>query len=151
MRSARLYRTETSAQGTFGLLETDDGEKYCTGELPWRLNEQGKSCIPPGSYVCKLQPSAHFKRKLYHLQDVPGRTDVMIHSGNFCGDADQGFKSDVLGCILEGESVGDIDGQRAVLRSADALADFMAGMDGEDFTLEVAWAPGVGPQSGAGA
>ena len=147
MRQARLTREETSAQGTFGTLETDSGLKLATGELPWRLNEGGKSCIIPGEYPCNWRFSPKHDRKVYHVDKVAGRSDIEIHAGNYCGDVAQDFKSDVLGCILLGGAVGDLTGQRGVLRSKKAIADFEDDMQGADFKLIVGWADGIGPAS----
>ena len=52
MRRVYIRRTETDDEGTFGVLTTDSGFQVYTGELPWRWNIPGKSCIPPGEYEC---------------------------------------------------------------------------------------------------
>lgn len=145
MRSAVLTRLETSGVGTFGLLVTDSEFECKTGELPWRLNEVGKSCIPPGVYLCKMEYSPKHKREVYHVKNVPGRSDVEIHSANYMGDTEQGFKSELLGCVSLGMSVCDIEGQRGVSQSKKAIASFEADMQKADFELTVEWSPGVGP------
>lgn len=76
-----------------------------TLELPWRDNEPFKSCIPdtPGmdSYSLRLRYSRSHKRHL-SVSGVSGRTNILIHPGNF-------FK-DTTGCILVGDMYRDIDG-----------------------------------------
>lgn len=77
-----------------------------TLELPWRNNERRISCIPAGTYEITHRTSQRFGHHL-HLQDVPGRTFILIHQGNFV--------SQIEGCILVGERRLDING--------DGLAD----------------------------
>lgn len=145
MMHVTLQRQPSTDEGTFGSL-TVNGATFRTGELPDRQNREGFSSVPSGNYVVKMQPSAHFKRDLYHLQDVPGRTAIMIHNGNFCGDVLQGYESEVKGCILLGIAVGNLRNenglmQMAVTGSNAALAEFQRQMAGADFELEIIDAP----------
>lgn len=100
MKTAVLLRKRTGDSGTFGELEID-GEKFKTGELPWRDNARGKSCVPAGEYLVEWDPSPKYGFK-YELRDVPGRTVILIHSANFMGDEDKGLKAEVDGCIALG-------------------------------------------------
>ncbi len=52
MRTANLTSAPSTDQGTFGQLVLDDGATFCIGELPWRGNQHGVSCIPAGTYLC---------------------------------------------------------------------------------------------------
>ena len=61
-------------------------------------NAQAPFCIPEGTYKVLLQKSPRFGFVTPHLQDVPGRTMIEIHPGN--------FPKDTEGCILVGESYG---------------------------------------------
>jgi hypothetical protein len=128
--TAILKRLQTSDDGTFGTLVVikDGHEKtYCTGELPWRDNRSHVSCIPNGSYTCEKVHSPKFDRIMWHL-DGPAlghRDGILIHWGNFCGDVSKGKSSDVLGCVLVGNKHGRISGQKVVLESKAAFADFM--------------------------
>lgn len=135
MRKATLTRTKTGNAGTFGVLEID-GERFRTGELPWRDNARGKSCVPAGTYRVSWQPSGKYGKK-YELQDVPGRSDILIHAANLVGDKDLGLKSEVDGCIALGLGKGFVNGQEAVVQSQDAVRAFEAYMGKEDFELTI--------------
>lgn len=135
-RSATLVRQPSTDQGTFGVLTTDRGDRFHTGELPWRDNKAYISCVPVGTYLCTTIDSPNHGL-VYVLHDVPGRSGCEIHVGNWCGDKSKGYKSDVLGCILLGTDVGNLAGQRAVLHSGKALELFLAAMNGEDFELTI--------------
>lgn len=131
----KLIRTETSDQGTFGLLVYGD-RFLCTGELPWRNNERGKSCIPTGVYNVQMRVSPKFGR-CYEVRGVEGRTHILLHNGNWAGDSSMGFKTHVDGCILLGLSRGKLDSQHAVFSSRRARHKFEAEMGGESFELEI--------------
>ncbi|MDR2891604.1 MAG: DUF5675 family protein [Deltaproteobacteria bacterium] len=136
MRQLNLIRKQQSDQGTFGLL-VGEGWSLFTVELPWRENKREISCIPCGQYICRLVYSPRFKKNLYLLGDVPGRSGVLIHAGNWAGDVALDFKSNSQGCILPGTAKGAAAGQLAVLNSAAAMRKLMAYMSGESFTLEI--------------
>ena len=55
----------------------------------------------------------------------------------FGGDADAGFKCELQGCIAFGVSVGQLQGQKAVLQSKTAISLFEKALDGESFMLEI--------------
>lgn len=85
--------------GTFGTL-VGLGLELATVELAWRDNRSKVSCIPPGRY--ELRPR-RFNRGGYEaaeVRDVPGRTHILIHVGN--------WPQDVLGCICPGLSQGPL-------------------------------------------
>lgn len=136
MRTVTLTRTETSDEGTFGHIMTDTGVCLRTGELPWRENEPGRSCIPVGTYnvVWAYSPTQGY---CYHVTNVPGRLDIEIHPANFVGDRVLGLKCEMEGCIALGKAVGTMEGQKAVLLSRQAFLTFEAEMDDEPFTLTV--------------
>ena len=91
--------TIPTKHNTLGAMEY--GEFTCyTLELPWINNQQNISCIPAGTYECEKHVSPKFGDCIL-IKNVAGRTDVLIHYGNFTGDT--------LGCILVGESIADID------------------------------------------
>jgi hypothetical protein len=129
-------RLSTGDTGTFGSLFLDDGTSYATGELPWRNNAVGQSCVPAGVYQCQIYDSPTHGQ-VYMLQDVPGRSDVEIHAANWFGDRSLGLKCDMLGCIGLGESQGSLEGQDAILTSGQALLSFMGRQGGQPFTLTI--------------
>lgn len=131
-----LNRRETSDQGTFGEVTLPNGLVLYTGELPWRDNRPRVSCVPEGVYECQWILSPRFGRT-FQILDVPGRSHVLIHSGNWCGDTSNGYKSHVLGCVILGKLSGTLHGQNAVLISRPAITALHAAMGEDNFTLEV--------------
>jgi hypothetical protein len=93
-------------------------------ELPYRDNAPNISCIPAGVY-------SYFKRNspsngdVLELVNVPKRTNVQIHKGN--------YTRNVLGCILVGASIADIDGDGIpdVTSSGKTLSELLALVDNE--------------------
>lgn len=146
MNQVVLLRSPSTDQGTLGRLIAP-GFTCFSLELPWRDNKNGISCIPPvlrpGEYVCRYGYSPGRKSYSYRLEDplyvsdVPGRAGVLIHSGNFAGAKDKGYRSHVLGCILLGKYVGRINGQLAVLSSRPAIREFEEVMKREPFILKI--------------
>lgn len=145
MRRVVITRGPSTDQGTFGALVVEQGDFTCvTGELPDRKNERRVSCIPPGAYPCKLIYSPRFKRKCYHVLGVQNRENILIHSGNLCGDESKGFVSQVEGCILLGDHLGTFEAgeapagtknQKGVTNSAATVCAFIEEMEGCDFQL----------------
>lgn len=130
-----LLREKSDEQGTRGRIYAGSFKCYSL-ELPWKENQRGKSCIPVGSYPCRIVRSPRFGN-VYGVFDVPGRGHILIHAGNFAGDTERGLKSHVQGCILLGEKRGKMDGQEAVLISRTAVRKFMEALQSEPFVLEV--------------
>ena len=132
----KLARSSSTDEGTPGDLYVD-GRWFChTLELPWRDNAPRVSCIPPGSYRIAVKNSPRFGR-VYRLNCVPGRSEILIHSGNWAGDTALGKHSHVQGCILLGKRRGRLDGQTAVLVSRPAVSALMAALGGQEETLEI--------------
>jgi len=136
MLKAILHRTTTDDQGTEGILSTV-GFSCFVLELPWRDNRRGMSCIPLGEYECQVIYSPHFRKKFYWLKSVPDRSGVLLHSGNFAGDRDLGFKTHSEGCLLLGKYFGKLNGQKAVLVSQPTIRNFMEYMNHKPYTLEI--------------
>lgn len=73
-----------------------DGEYFCnTLEPPWKNNAR-YTAIPEGIYEVVMDYSPKFKRVLPLLMNVPGRSSVRIHRGN--------YPKDTQGCFLVGEN-----------------------------------------------
>lgn len=139
MRKVILTRQETDENGTFGLWQSDSGFQCYTGELPYKDNKENVSAIPSGVYLVEKRVSAK-RGSCYGVMNVPGRSDIEIHSGNWCGDVSQGNKSDVDGCIIVGRAIDELEGQKAVISSKDALAALQSDLAGEAFQLTIEWA-----------
>ena len=136
MRHATLISNPPSDYGTFGVLLLDNHQSWCTGELPWRQNQNGISCIPAGVYTCKwiLSPK---HGECYQITGVPHRDMIEIHSANWMGDARKGKLSQLLGCVSLGLAYGILNNQPALLQSKAAIAQFEAAMNKEDFELTI--------------
>ena len=107
-----------------------------TIELPWRDNARQRSCIPVGVYQCAIVNSPKFGR-VYGVANVPGRSNVLIHSANLAGDVELGYKSQLHGCVALGMRLGKIGNQRAALVSRPALRLLHDWAGGKPFTLEI--------------
>ena len=108
-----LVREPSTPDGTLGEMFYPDGSHLCyTMELPWQNNVPDKSCVPLGTYTCVPHNSAAHPGT-WELLHVPGRSEILIHTGNT--DADS------LGCILVGRQIGTLDNKPAVLMSAIAF------------------------------
>lgn len=121
--TVHLIRSESSDFGTFGALCIRD-DILMVGELPWKDNQPNISCIPTGTYACDWVISPRFGGT-YQVLNVPGRSHILFHVGNFVGDREKGLRSDSDGCIVVGTKLGMINGQRAVLNSRVAMGRFI--------------------------
>jgi hypothetical protein len=135
MDTLTLTRGQSTDQGTPGLL-TCDGLSLFTLELPWRDNTPQTSCIPAGRYLCRPYSSTKYPG-VYEVTGVPGRSAILIHTGNFAGDVSKGYKSDVQGCILVGLARGSLDGQKNVLSSRLAMDRLQAAVGRNSFELVI--------------
>jgi len=138
-KTATLFRCPTTDEGTSGFM-TFYGIWWHSLELPDRSNQTNISCVPVGEYTCKVRFSPHFKRLTFHLQDVKGRTYILIHGANFAGDTSKGFQSHLSGCIALGKSAGKAKNkfgkfQKAIFSSRTAVREFMETMNNEEFKL----------------
>jgi len=118
----KIVRVEHSNDGHFGVLLLD-GKCFCvTLELPWYdldhdgISDANISCIPAGSYEMALLPHKTMGIK-WEVLHVPGRTAILIHSGNTVHDS--------LGCILIGQYFDKLRGNRAILNSGVTYDRFM--------------------------
>lgn len=140
MRTIVLVTVSFDEDGTYGtLVEGRVPLNFRTLERPWRDNARGISSIPEGMYVVRRTITPKHGQT-WEVTNVPGRTAILIHSGN--------TEVDVEGCILLGVEAGAIDAvdpdsrqverQPAVLRSKEAVVAFNAMLATEDaFRLQV--------------
>jgi len=125
-----LVRHHGTDQGTLGRLIAPGFACY-TLELPDRGNRPNVSRIPEGLYDLDwIRPRRAFSgyHELYWVHDVPGRSGILIHPGNFAGDTAIGYRTDSFGCILLGMACGTLGGQLAVLESRRAVRLFHEAM-----------------------
>lgn len=143
MKKLKLLRDFMDERVTLGVLSDPDPNRpsvlppIYTLERPWRMNQRTISCIPPGTYIAKLDMyyggdgvgGAKNDYPAYELQDVPDRSEIKIHIGNYVRN--------VVGCIAIG-LVRDAE-VPAVWNSAKAFSTFMDYMHGYPaFELEIA-------------
>lgn len=89
--------------GRFILLDDNGDVVYQAAslELPWKANMRNISCIPQGDYSVSKVNSPKFGPSTFAVHNVKGRSNILIHQGN--------FTRDIEGCILLGERFSDID------------------------------------------
>jgi hypothetical protein len=124
-----LQRAWCDKRATLGILTVVGKEHNPFFTLENPLRETNKdSRIPAGEYVCAPYSGAKFK-DVYILKDVPDRTFILIHPGN--------FESDTEGCILVGKSAGSSVRGPAVFESKYALQDLKAILGKAEFKLKI--------------
>lgn len=101
---------------TQGLLYIGGKHYGYTLENPWKDNEENESCIPTGIYdtsirEAKQSPSRNYDHLI--LDDVPNRTYILWHVGN--------YEKDTEGCIMPGKTATT----SMVGRSRDAFNEVM--------------------------
>lgn len=111
---------------TIGRLSYDHFNCF-TLELPWRENKTDISCIGAGAYECEKYFSP--KHGLVILfKNVLSREMIEIHAGN--------FTSQILGCILVGDSIKHLNGDAIpdVTNSKNTLANLLECLPNEFIT-----------------
>ncbi len=90
----------TSDKCTMGYLSVNNKVLCYSLELPWKDNLSNISCVPKGTYKGILRYDKKDGWRI-QLENVPHRTAVQIHMGN--------YTKDTQGCVLVGSSanVGD--------------------------------------------
>ena len=118
----RKVETNQSITGEFWL----DGVQQCYYLEPSRTTPYwpGHPCIPAGTYKVQLTQSPHLGYLCPEVLDVPGRTAIRWHVGN--------YPKDVLGCCV----VGTVLGQDSVGNSKIAFDALMAKLQGQDITAQ---------------
>ena len=110
---------------TFGVLLINSFPAFVTLELPDLANAVGISCIPVGGYKCQRITSPKHGETI-HVLDVPGRSEIILHSGN--------SQEDTRGCILVGMSYSG----KKIMDSRIAMRKLMARIRKHDeFWLQV--------------
>lgn len=116
--------------GTLGVWENGKRLFACkTLELEDANNQKQRSCIPKGTYTVKKRYSAKFGNHL-HITNVPNRSFILIHSGN--------YHRDILGCVLVGSDYKhlDKDGYIDIVNSKKTLTDLLKILP-DEFQIEI--------------
>lgn len=99
-----ILKRKYSDKQTIGKLEFTDKNgvvnTFCALERPWVNNTKSISCIPEGKYIVNKHYSPTFK-ECFRIVDVPGRSEILIHHGNYVNDT--------KGCILVGMNHIDLN------------------------------------------
>lgn len=114
---SRAYYSDS----TIGRITSPHFKKYIASlELPYLGNQKEISSVEEGEYKYWFAWSNQAQREVIWLEDKNDRTLIQIHPGN--------YTRQILGCILPGFGVRDIDkdGVPDVISSSDAL-DFLMG------------------------
>jgi hypothetical protein len=124
MSLLRIIRYNHHSAATVGDIIFPCGTVLKSLELPWLDNARGQSCVPVGLYEVKLRQSPVVERTSkgkykegYEICNVPNRTFIMFHIGNYPRNSD--------GCVLTGMKEGTHEGVPAVWSSAAAFDIFM--------------------------
>lgn len=114
-----VVQTISLDDSTVGVMTYGSSFRCVTLELPNKDNNSNVSCIPRGTYVCEKWTSPS-KGECLRILDVPNRTDVLVHAGN--------YTSQILGCCLVGDSLTDMnaDGILDVTNSKKTLEKLLA-------------------------
>lgn len=137
LKIVRLYQTPIGdpkqTEGELYVHNNDNQIIYdCkTLELPWRDNQRRISCIPSGTYKAVKHHSPRFGRSFW-VKDVPGRSEILIHSGN--------YNHHTLGCPLVGQTLTDIngDGLRDVTNSRKTINELWDILP-DEFEIDILW------------
>lgn len=126
---AILTRAFQDGRATLGILQVKgiQHDPIFTLENPQRATSED-SLIPAGTYTCKPFSGVKYK-DVYEVCNVPGRTVILIHNGN--------FEKETLGCILVGLKGGSMQDQPAILDSRQALDKLRSLIGRNDFELEI--------------
>ena len=136
MKIIKLTRNVQDEKGTKGSLSYNGKDICKTLELPWNSNSHKISCIPIGKYSVTKWNSIHL-HDAYEVQNVPNRTGICLHCGNYAGDVRLGLKSDSEGCILFATTTSSDGNQYVGIGSRTAHDVFMVLLQGEDFVLDI--------------
>ena len=104
-----IWRRWYTGESTCGEFYLGSTQECVTLERPWMggANTPDLAAIPEGRYRVQMYKSPSFGMWLPKLMDVPGRSDILMHAGNWA--------KDVKGCIAlgMGHGVDYISGSQA--------------------------------------
>jgi hypothetical protein len=127
----RFKQDWNQTSGTVTVLDDDNDPVFASISLErgWRNNQVSVSCIPEGVYSVVLEYSNRFKKDLWEIKDVPGRSECKFHAANLW--------SQLNGCVALGTSPRDInnDGYLDPVRSRDTMKEFHRVLDGHTEAL----------------
>ena len=116
-----IIRKTYTAQSTTGYLSLDGVFQCYTLEPSVHADSP---CIAAGVYKGAMLFSEHFQRKIPHVLNVPGRTAIEIHAGN--------FPRDTHGCAVVGQTCS-----KDFVGLSDAALDALIAKLPQTFEVEV--------------
>jgi hypothetical protein len=136
-RKVKLIRQWTNEKESIGYLSVVDEKGMPIfasialerGDLD---NRKNVSNIPAGTYPLKLTYSPKFKRKMWLVDKVPGRSGIRIHPANYWNQ--------LQGCIAPGLKLKDLnkDGLIDVTYSSNTTKAFETALRGlNETTIEI--------------
>ena len=135
--SSLILTRQYTPWGVVGHLTLPTGWSCHTLERPWLHNRRNESCIPEGVYQLRMRVSPVVQRitrgryqEGWEITDVPERTHIMVHPGNWVRNSD--------GCLLVGAD-RIISGDELMVTHSQATFDrLMAEMGGrQEWTIEI--------------
>lgn len=130
-----LTRIAVDAHGVFSECTDENGSRvFVTAEHAY-LQDDGSYLpkIPDGEYQCVLgvhQLSSGPPFDTWEVTGVPEHVGILFHKGNLP-------QSDSMGCVLVGESFGDLNGVDAILNSSQAFQSLLILQGHNNFKLTV--------------
>lgn len=125
----RLVRDILTDVSTEGKLFVDGTFFSFTLELPVRDGLPG-SAIPPGIFPVNIRFSNHFNRNVLHIDNIPYRSSIEIHPGNWV--------SNTRGCVLVGADRGENLIEHSATVSEELFSRVMQAHGvGEDCLIEI--------------
>lgn len=133
MKLVSLQRAWDDDRVTLGMLKIyDEGyevehDPIFTLENPLRQTTKDNR-IPSGRYECVPYNGTKYK-DVYLVQNVPGRSAILFHWGN--------WEEDTEGCIILGSKAGMLKSRPAVMNSMNCFKKFRELIGREKFILEI--------------
>lgn len=117
-----IQRNPPTKRSTTGVLSIEGQDQtFVTLEPPPIPNPppDGNNyiCVPAATYPLTIRWSPKFSRQVPHIENVPGRTAIELHIGNFPDDTD--------GCGLIGKDYGQPPQPDYVSQSSVSFAKLM--------------------------
>jgi hypothetical protein len=130
--SVSLTRNIDNGVETLGTLTTNDKGFQCrTLERSYKNNLPNISAIPTGIYQCQYKFMLRDLAYHYQVMNVPNRTGIFLHAGNYFFDS--------KGCIILGSLPQDLnhDGQQDLINTKQLVSNFEKAMNYKPFILQI--------------
>ena len=127
----RIWNDEKESLGFLSVTEDNGMPVFASIALERgdRGNRRNISRIPAGTYPLRLTYSPKFRRKMWLVDDVPGRSGIRIHPANYWNQ--------LQGCIAPGLRLKDLnhDGYMDVTNSRNTTQQFEQALKGITNTI----------------